>query len=160
MESVSVTIGTISSPIIRNNFGRYTNYGLKCGCTFLAFTYTYFCAKEPVLVKNVEVVNDNNTAITNQTTMRLFLRRFLRFLREFLLNPFVEMTKTIFKRRPYGVHILVALQFYIYASYTFIWPNLSLRYLYMLKTFEGFDGEDYSSFNAFTYSGCLKDAIF
>ena len=62
-----------------------------------------------------------------------------------------------FERRPYGLHMLIALQLYLFGSYCFTWPEGNIRYLYMLKTFEGFDGADFSIFFAFTCCGCLVE---
>ena len=59
------------------------------------------------------------------------------------------------ERRPYGLHMMIALQLYLFGSYCFTWPEMQIRYLYMLKTFEGFDGADFSIFFAFTCCGCL-----
>lgn len=70
--------------------------------------------------------------------------------------PLVELFRAIFKRRPYGLHILIAVQLYVYASVAFAWEEQSVRYLYMLKTFEGFDAIDYSRYYSFTCSGCFK----
>ena len=39
--------GSLLSPIILNNLGEYANFGIKCGCTFLALLYAIFIIKEP-----------------------------------------------------------------------------------------------------------------
>ena len=79
-ESLFVVIGTILSPIIKNNFGRYTNYGLKVGCTFLALLYTIFLVKEPP--KSDEGKDKKQEKLTIITP----------------LLSFVDLIKTVFKR--------------------------------------------------------------
>ena len=79
-ESLFVVIGTILSPIIKNNFGRYTNYGLKVGCTFLALLYIIFLVKEPP--KSDEDKDKKQEKLTIITP----------------LLSFVDLIKTVFKR--------------------------------------------------------------
>ena len=62
------------------------------------------------------------------------------------------MFKTIFKIRPKGLHVLIAIQFFMYASYCFVLEEKALRYLYLLKLFEGFTATDYSRFYAYATS--------
>ena len=131
-----------------NKFGRYTSYGLRCGCTFLSISYAIIFVKKPQL-NNVDAnsneIEDNNHSLTMK-------EKITSFPHDFIFKPFIDMIKTVFKRRPHGLHFLVALQFYLYGSYSFTWSERGIRYLYMLKTFEGFDGADYSRFLAFTAS--------
>ena len=77
------------------------------------------------------------------------------FLDEFLFTPLVNMFKTMFKRRRHGLHIMIGLQYFLYASYSFTWGEKYIRYFYMLKTFEGFNAADYSIFYAYTCSKFL-----
>ena len=79
-ESLFVVIGTLLSPIIKNNFGRYTNYGLKVGCTFLALLYIVFLVKEPP--KSEEDKDKKQEKLTIITP----------------LLSFVDLIKTVFKR--------------------------------------------------------------
>ena len=126
------------SPIILNNLGEYANFGIKCACTFLALFYTIFIIKDP---------RNNTKAEKNSSTQNM--SNCFGFLKQFVFMPLVELFKAIFKRRPYGLHILIAMQLYGYASYCLTWEERSLRYLYMLKTFEGFDAVDYSRYYSF-----------
>ena len=73
------------------------------------------------------------------------------FIRKFIFTPFVDMVKAIFSKRPYGLHFLIALQFFLYASNAFTWESYSLMYLYMQKTFD-ISGSDYSRYSAFLSS--------
>ena len=81
-ESFFVVIGTILSPIIKNQFGRYTSYGLKIVCSFLALLYTIIQVKEPPK-------SDENKG-KKQETQKLTIMT--------LLLSFVDMIKTVFKR--------------------------------------------------------------
>ena len=148
-ETVFVVIGSVLSPYIKNHLGLYFSYGLKCGCTFLALLYLIFCVKE--VPKNItetkDVSNDEGVSILQKISL---------CLKEYLFQPFISMVKTLFKRRPYGLHILIAIQYLLFISYVVTWSELQLRYFYMLKTFEGFDGEMYSRFNAFTCGEVLR----
>ena len=80
MESLFVVIGTVLSPIIKNNFGRYTNYGLKVGCTSLALLYTIFLVKEPPKSDKGKGKNHQKLSIITP------------------LLSFVDLIKTVFKR--------------------------------------------------------------
>ena len=142
-ETVFVVIGSVLSPYIKNHLGLYVSYGLKCGCTFIAFLYLIFCVKEvPKDITEIKVFsNYEDTSIFQKISV---------CLNEYLIDPFTSMVKTLFKRRPYGLHILIAIQYILFISYVVTWSEGQLRYFYMLKTFEGFDGAMYSKFNAFT----------
>ena len=62
------------------------------------------------------------------------------------------MFRAIFKIRPNGLHVLIAIQLYMYASYAFVVEEKIMKYLYLSKVFEGFTGADYSIFSAFSES--------
>ena len=81
-ESLFVVIGTLLSPIIKNQFGRYTSYGLKIVCSFLALLYTIFLVKEPP-----KSVDDKGK---KQKTQKLTIIT--------PLLSFVDLIKTVFKR--------------------------------------------------------------
>ena len=134
--------GVLLSAIIMENLGRYANYGIKCGCTFLALLYAIFAIKEP------QKSNKEETAESDEKISKIVV-----FFKDFVFRPLADLVKAIFKKRPYGLHLLIALQFYLYASYAFTWEEQRVRYLYMLKTFEGFDGVAYSYYSVFRSSG-------
>ena len=135
--------GVLLSAIIMDNFGRYAIYGIKIACTILASFYAIFVVKEPKDFTARRITKQKSEPGNSQN-----------FFSKFILIPFVDLIKTIFKRRRYGIHLLIALQFYIYASYAFTWTEGILRYLYLLDVFEGFDGSDYSKYSAFQSCGC------
>ena len=136
-------IGLLLSALIMDNFGRYANYGIKIACTFLAFSYAFFIVKEPKDVTARRLTKQKSESGNKQN-----------FFSKFIFTPFFDLIKTIFKIRHYGLHLLIALQFYIFASYAFKWTELILRYLYLLNVFEGFDGSDYSRYSAFQSCVC------
>ena len=127
-------MGTLLSPIIMENFSRYANYGIRCGCTFLAFSYAIFVVKEPQTEAKEET----------QKAANIF-----DFFQQSVFKPIFDWVKVVFKKRPNGLHYLILLWFYIYATYYFVMEETLLRYLYMQLTFEGFDGIDYSRYSLF-----------
>ena len=135
--------GVLLSAIIMDNFGRYAIYSIKIACTILASFYAIFVVKEPKDFTARRITKQKSEPGNSQN-----------FFSKFILIPFVDLIKTIFKMRRYGIHLLIALQFYIYASYAFTWTEGILRYLYLLDVFEGFDGSDYSKYSAFQSCGC------
>ena len=135
--------GLLLSAIIMDNFGRYANYSIKIACTILAISYAFFIVKEPQDVTARRIKKQKSEPGNSQN-----------FFSKFIFTPFVDLIKTIFKIRRYGLHLLIALQFYIYASYAFTWEEGRLRYLYLLNVFEGFDGSDYSIYSTFQSCGC------
>ena len=56
------------------------------------------------------------------------------------------MCKTILKPRQNNLRGLVFLQIFIYALYWFGLNENSTQYLYMLKVFDGFNGEAFAHF--------------
>ena len=135
--------GVLLSAIIMENFGRYAIYSIKIACTVLAFSYAIFVVKEPKDFTARRITKQRSESGNSQN-----------FFSKFIFIPFVELIKTIFKTRCYGIHLLIALQFYIYASYAFTWEEGRLRYLYLLNVFEGFDGSDYSIYSTFQSCVC------
>ena len=135
--------GVLLSAIVMDNFGRFANYSIKVCCTILALSYAFFVVKEPKDVTARRITRQKSEPCNSQN-----------FFVKFIFTPFVDLIKTIFKIRHYGLHLLIALQFYIYASYAFTWEEGRLRYLYLLNVFEGFDGSDYSIYSTFQSCGC------
>ena len=68
------------------------------------------------------------------------------FLYSYMIHPCMEMCKTIVKRRSYNLRSLVLLQIFIYALYWFALNENATQYLYMLKVFDGFNGESMAHF--------------
>ena len=67
-----------------------------------------------------------------------------------LVMPVIDMFRCLFKRRDKGLHWLIAIQIFLFVTYWFaVYEEGELRYLYMLKTFDGFSGADYSYYNAY-----------
>ena len=54
-------------------------------------------------------------------------------------KPWMERYYLLFRKRPKGVHWLIAIQVYAFASYWFVLEEKALKYLFMLKNFDGFD---------------------
>ena len=135
--------GVLLSAIIMDNFGRYAIYSIKIACTVLAYSYAIFVVKEPKDFTVRRITKQKSEPANSQN-----------FFSKLIFIPFIELIKTIFKIRCHGIHLLIALQFYIFASYAFKWTELSLRYLYLLNVFEGFDGSDYSRYSAFQSCVC------
>ena len=74
----------------------------------------------------------------------------MNIFKDFFVTPVIDMFKALFKRRPNGLHWLIALQMLAFVLIWFSIQELEMKYLYMLKTFEGFDGVDYSHFSIYT----------
>ena len=126
-EVIGMLIGTVLSPIVLVSIGAYGNYGIKAGSAFLAFLY-------------ILVVIPHSPAKRQSTK---------NFIMDFFISPIIDMLKTLFKRRPRGMHWLIAIQIYAFASYWFTLQEMFMKYLFMLKVFEGFDGIGYSWFTIY-----------
>ena len=127
LESAGEVLGNILAPIILVNIGIYGNYGIASGCSILTLLYILiFIPHKPS---------------TRNSTRNFFM--------EFMISPIIDMFKTLFKRRPQGLHWLIGIQIYAFGSYWFTLQEHSVRYLFMLKTFEGFDRVSMSWFNIY-----------
>ena len=115
-----------------NNVGKLTNYIIKCVCTSCAVLYLILIIKE-----------------SPKTTEKEDVTKTKRFIKDMLIDPLIDMFKAMFKLRPNKIHLLVGLQFFNFACYWFAIEEKPIRYLYMLKTFQGFDASDYSWFFAY-----------
>ena len=61
-----------------------------------------------------------------------------------LVTPVIDMFRCLFKKRDKGLHWLIAIQIFLFITYWFVvYETAEMRYLYMLKTFDGFSGADY-----------------
>ena len=70
--------------------------------------------------------------------------------RNLIVTPVIDMFRCLFKRRDRGLHWLIAIQIFLFIAYWFVvYETAEMRYLYMLKTFDGFSGADYSYYNAY-----------
>ena len=126
--------GFALSPVILDNFGPLTNYGLNIGCFVIAILYTIiFIPHQP--------------SATKKATKNL--------IKDLLISPVSNMIKCLFKRREGGIHWLIAIQIYLLSTYWFaLYEIADMRYLYMLKTLDGFTGQDYSYYT--TFNSCLS----
>ena len=128
VEVSGMLAGTALSPIILFSIGAFGNYGIKIGSGLIAICYiTIFIPHKPS-----EKITSNN----------IFM--------DLLILPLIDMIKTLLKRRPRGMHWLIAIQMFAFALYWFVVQEFHLRYLYMLKTFDGFDGTSYSWYIIFS----------
>ncbi len=112
---------------------RILNYSLKASFTFLAIFWLIFFTKKtspPNLGQDKTKVSWRSMPLE---TIKLAF----------------DMFKTIFKKRPRGLHWLIMTQIYMFATYWFVLEEKGLKYLYMLKTFEGFTGTDFATFMVF-----------
>ena len=67
-----------------------------------------------------------------------------------LVTPVIDMFRCLFKKRDKGLHWLIAIQIFLFITYWFVvYETAEMRYLYMLKTFDGYSGADYSYYNAY-----------
>ena len=126
--------GFALSPIILDNFGPLTNYGINIGCFVTAIVYTFiFIPHQPSPTKKASK----------------------NMLKDLLISPIYDMIKCLFKRRERGMHWLIAIQIYLLSTYWFaLYEIADMRYLYMLKTIDGFTGQGYSYYT--TYNSVLS----
>ena len=74
-------------------------------------------------------------------------------LRDLLVSPVIEMFRCMFKKRPGGLHWLIAIQIYLFSTYWFAGYELfEMRYLYLLKTINGFTGSDFAYYTTYINS--------
>ena len=123
-ETIGQLVGTILAPIVLVNIGIFGTYSISIGCGVLMFLYIFIFIPHTLSKRN----STKN------------------FITEFMISPLIDMFKTLFKRRPRGMHWLIGIQIYAFASYWFTIQEIFMRYLFMLKTFEGFDAISYSWF--------------
>ena len=138
LELVARVSGTLLAPIMSENTNKYANFILKLVSDLLAILYLIFIIKDTPRINNSSVGEGVNSIGKK--------------IHEFIIRPLIDMFKSIFKIRLNGVHVLIAIQFYMFATYWFVLEEKALKYLYMLKTFEGFTATDYSRFFAFSTS--------
>ena len=101
--------GFALSPVILDNFGPLTNYGLNIGCFVIAILYTIiFIPHQP--------------SATKKATKNL--------IKDMLISPVSNMIKCLFKRREGGIHWLIAIQIYLLSTYWFaLYEIADMRYL-------------------------------
>ena len=161
LELVARVSGTLLSPVLANKIGRYANFILKLICDLLAILYLIFIIKDTERLdktqsdKEVTKVDFKgkkliflNHGLKKNKLNQLVVKPFL----DILLYPMLDMFKSIFKIRPNGLHILIAIQFYMFATYWFVLEEKALKYLYLRQEIENFTGTDYSWFFAFSTS--------
>ena len=130
LEVIGKLIATLLAPIVLLNIGCVGNYSISIGSTLLAILYTL-----------IFIQSNSPSSVINRTVKNVFM--------DFLVTPLVDMLQCLFRRRPKGVHWLIAIQVYAFASYWFVLEEKALKYLFMLKIFDGFDQTDYSWYFAY-----------
>ena len=119
--------GTFLSPLILKHLSPVYNYGFKIGCTLVAFVYVL------VLVKPPPKSAKSDRKISVKT----------------LFKPLIQMFKALFTKRPNKLHWIIAVQYFLYASYCYSNEEEVMRYLYLQKSV-GVTGPDYAYLTVFT----------
>ena len=136
-ELIARVTGALVSPIIANNIDRYANFGLKLACDLFAVLYL------------ILIITDTPRIIESNQKREPSIGQKIKSV---VISPLMDMFKAIFKIRPKGLHVLIAIQFCMYATYCFVLEEKALKYLYLSKLFEGFTATDYSRFYAYATS--------
>ena len=127
-ETIGQLVGTALSPIILTQVGPLGIYITFLSGLSIALIYVFLAIPNDIPNKK------NSTKI----------------FKDFFVTPVIDMFKALFKRRANGLHWLIALQMLAFLLIWFSIQELEMKYLYMLKTFEGFDGVDHSHFSIYT----------
>ena len=127
-EMIAKFAGTLLSPLIKTYTNNYGNFGIKIAMTLSSVLYTICLIKEPPL--------------DNQNSKKISVKKLV-------LDPLIETFKCLFQFRPNKLHVLIAIQFYMFGTYWFVLEEKVIKYLYMLKTFAGFDATQYSWYYAY-----------
>ena len=120
--------GTLLSPLIVNQLSATYNYSFKICCTFIALIYVVLMVKTPLDKPMTKVKKNLNI--------------------KDMFKPLLDMCKTLFVCRPNKLHLIVLVQFVLYAIYTSSWEEEHVRYLYLQKSF-GFTGTDFAYLRVF-----------
>ena len=120
--------GTLLSPLIVNQLSSTYSYSFKICCTFIALIYVVLMVKTPLDKPMTKV--EKNLNIKD------------------MFKPLLDMCKTLFVCRPNKLHLIVLVQFVLYAIYTSSWEEEHVRYLYLQKSF-GFTGTDFAYLRVF-----------
>ena len=120
--------GTFLSPIILQHLSATYNYAFKIGCTLIAVIYVILMVKPPS-----KPAQSEKKKMTFQT----------------LFKPLIDMFKALFTKRPNKLHWIIAVQYFLYASYCYSNEEEVMRYLYLQKSV-GVTGTDYAYLTVFT----------
>ena len=128
-ERVGSLLGVALSPIIFLYLGRFGNYGFELICVFISIIWIIFL-----------IPNNQTTAEKDKSNI----------VKQFVLNPLRDVTKSLFKRRPNGMHWLILIQIFNYATYVFCFEEVKMRYFFLQKTFDDFGPVKYAYLNTYT----------
>ena len=132
VETLSIMIGTLLSPIIVEKLTFYGSYGFYGGFVVLAALYLKLFVKEPIKRKK------DGSSKEKRSTRDVFYST--------LVTPLLDIKSLLTKKRKAILIILIVLQLIIYCTYIFAYYSNTLLYLYMLIKFEGFTAADYAYF--------------
>ena len=121
--------GTFLSPIILKQLSAVYNYAFKIGCTLTAVIYVIVMVKPPPK----PAAKSDKKKMTFKT----------------LFKPLIHMFKALFTKRPNKLHWIIAVQYFLYASYCYSNEEEVMRYLYLQKSV-GVTGTDYAYLTVFT----------
>ena len=124
----------VLSPVILRYAGALTNYGLEIGCTTIALIYT------------IIFIPNKSSSSTNHNQKGALVR-------DIIVAPVIDMFHCLFRKRDRGLHWLIAIQIFLASTYWFtIYEFSEMRYLYLLKTMDGFTGSQYSYYSTYMMS--------
>ena len=108
--------GTLLSPLIVNQLSAAYSYSFKICCTLIALIYVVLMVKTPLDKPMTKVKKNLNI--------------------KDMFKPLLDMCKTLFVCRPNKLHLIVLVQFVLYAIYTSSWEEEHVRYLYLQKSLD------------------------
>ena len=131
-EVIGKISGTLLSPIILKKLNARFNYGFKLISMFLAIIYVILRVKGPP---------KSNKLNRTKTT-----------LGKSLIQPLIDMFNALFTKRPNKLHCILAIQYLLYCIWMFSVEEELMRYLYLQKVLDGFDGTDFAYLTVFITS--------
>lgn len=140
-EFIAMSFGPLVSPLLFDAIGYYGCYTLRSVTTLSAVLYLTFLVKEPPK-KPLVVANE-----PEEMSKEGIFKKIGHFFMTFIVDPFIKMLQTMFKKRPGHIRFLLMLQIIVYYLYWFSEDEIALTYLYMIRVFNS-DGADYSLFYA------------
>ena len=124
-EQMAVVFGSYLSPKVFQVFGYTGSFAVRIVTDVIAILWMIIMVKEPP--SSPAAINDEKS---NPLT-------------KFVIRPFVEMLKTVFKKRE--TRYLILLQLFAYGLYWLAFQEIYLEYFYLYEKFS-IESESYSSF--------------
>ena len=134
-------LGTFLSPVVYTYLGPYGSLGIYAAFNALSILHLVFFVKEPIVRAEKKEPSEGEK--------EPFTKRAMSFLKTYVYDPMRSMVRIVVMEREDQLRTMLVFLVACYGINYFMSEERGLMYLWMLKVYDGFGGNDYAVFQVY-----------